>query len=126
LPDINDFKLIAQKSERYYSLLANTLGINKVLKTKERERLGFYLFILENITGIQDISDLTQLVTDTDFNITVFGGRKTEGYGVDAIYIDDEDCSISVFNFKYRENFKPGQQQTATNLLFQQTSLTHY
>ncbi len=75
--------------------------------------MGFYLFILENISGIQDISDLAQLVTDTEFNQTVFGGRKTKDYGVDAIYIDDEERSISVFNFKYRETFKPGQHQSS-------------
>lgn len=113
MPNINDFKLVAKKSERYADILLSGDQSNREIKgTKKKERMGFYLFILENVCGIQDISDLKNLVTDTEFNQLVLGLTKQDDCGIDAVHIDEEEFSISLFNFKYREKFNPNKAQS--------------
>lgn len=112
MPNINDFKLIAKKSERYAELLLNSYQTHqKIEDQKQKERIGFYLLILKSICGIQDILDLKDLITDTEFNHYILGEQKIDDYGVDAVYINEEDRSINLFNFKYREKFKPDKSQ---------------
>tara|TARA_Y100000815_G_scaffold92715_1_gene81783 strand:+ start:17451 stop:18371 length:921 start_codon:yes stop_codon:yes gene_type:complete len=109
---LNDFKLIAIKSEKYFELLQNHLGSSiKLSKSTDKERFGFYLYMLENICGIKDISDLVEKITDTDFNKQVFG-ESFDDYGIDAIYIDEDETAINLFNFKYRETFNPDKKQS--------------
>jgi len=113
MPNLNDFKLVAKKSEKYADILLNdTTSSQEVKELKKRERLGFYLFVLENICGIQDISDLRDLVTDTEFNQLVLGEDKKDDCGIDAIHIDEDEFSINLFNFKYREKFNPSAAQS--------------
>ncbi|MEL7224156.1 MAG: hypothetical protein AAGL17_04655 [Cyanobacteria bacterium J06576_12] len=77
MPNINDFKLVAKKCEKYADILLSSVKPPKEIKEpKKRERLGFYLLILENICGIQDVSDLKDLITDTEFNQLVLGDQK--------------------------------------------------
>lgn len=112
MPNINDFKLIAKKSERYANLLLREHQSDQLAKDqKKRERIGFYLFVLENVCGVQDILDLRELITDTEFNQLVLGEEKIDDCGIDAVYIDEDECSISLFNFKYREKFNPDKSQ---------------
>ena len=112
MPNINDFKLVAKKSERYADiLLRKDQNEQKIEGQKKKERMGFYLFILENICGVHDFSDLQDIITDTEFNHLVLGCKKIDDCGIDAIYIDEEDYSINLFNFKYREKFVPNTNQ---------------
>lgn len=113
MPNINDFKLVAKKSERYADILLNgTQSGCEIKEVKKKERMGFYLFILENVCGIQDIFDLRDLVTDTEFNQLVLGKEKKDDCGIDAVHIDEDEYSISLFNFKYREKFNPNKAQS--------------
>lgn len=116
MSSINQFKLLKQKNEAYCSLLEKELGIaideNKVSKA----RLGFYLFILECITNIKDLSNIVELITDTDFNKIVHGNNY-EDYGVDAVYIDDEEKEILLFNFKYREKFNEDSMHSLNDVM---------
>lgn len=113
MPNINDFKLVARKSERYADILLHgTQNNGKLTDPQKRARLGFYLFILENVCGIQDLLDLKDLVTDSEFNHLVDEDDKKDDQGIDAIHIDNEECSISLFNFKYREKFNPSKAQS--------------
>lgn len=113
MANINDFKLIAKKSERYADLLLKRMPDSKVIKDeKQKERIGFYLFILENVCGVQDILDLKDFITDTEFNQQVLNEKKIDDQGVDAIYISEEESLIRLFNFKYREKFNPDKSQS--------------
>ncbi|WP_280948920.1 hypothetical protein [Lactiplantibacillus plantarum] len=53
MANINDFKLVQSISEKYFNYLNTKNPVNDDL---EKERLGFYLFVLECVTGNKDIS----------------------------------------------------------------------
>ena len=111
MANINDFKLVSLKSAKYYDFLSSVKSFNdETLSPKQKERLGFYLYMLENISGVKDIGDLVKMVTDTEFN-KVVNGANFDDCGVDALYIDDVTNVISIFNFKYRERFNAGKRQ---------------
>ncbi len=114
---INDFKIIKNKSKQYADLLLKEY--NRAIKFEndaEKERLGFYLLILENITGLKDVPDLVDLICDTKFNKKLFGTHEDD-CGIDAVYIDEEEYSINIFNFKYRESYKSNNQQSFNEAL---------
>ena len=75
-------------------------------KQTNMPRFGFYLYMLECITDIRDIGSILDMITDTDFNKEVYG-EKYDDCGIDAVYIDEDEKVINLFNFKYRENYKP-------------------
>lgn len=112
MANINDYKLLAKKSEKYFTLLASELEESfPNIETKDRERIGFYLFMIENLCNIKDTLDLANVVTDTEFNSKIFND-KFDDYGIDAVYIDEENLSINLFNFKYRNKFNPIKKQS--------------
>lgn len=127
MANINDFKLLNLKCGRYFDLLEKELNrtINIPVDKKHRERFGFYLFMLESICKIKDISDIISIITDQEFNSMVLN-QKDEDFGVDAIHIIDEgeEKSINLFNFKYREKFNEDRQQSI-NETFLTTKFTN-
>jgi len=117
MANLNDFKLINQKSNKYFNLLKNEISFNfERFSDKDKERYGFYLFVLESITGIKDILDLVDLITDTEFNSNI-NGVKVNDLGVDAVFIDKEKSTINLFNFKFRELFKWNKGQDTTEAI---------
>ena len=92
-----------------------------------KERLGFYHLIVQNVTGhppyrrspdewlanIEEGDELLEgpltLIMDSDYNKQVYDIKDIDDLGVDVIHIDDtgDTIDIQLFNFKYRENFKP-------------------
>jgi len=111
MANINDFKLINQKSKIYFNSLVDIQPpVKEIKENKDIERFGFYFFVLEQITGIKDFSDLLNLITDSDFN-TRFFNDNFDDLGIDAIYIDEENNEINLFNFKFREKFKTGRSK---------------
>lgn len=93
-------------------MLETELGHNITVPTeKHKERFGFYLFILESICNIKDISDIVKLICDQEFN-TIINNQKDEDFGLDAIFIDEEENYINMFNFKFRESFNINKQQS--------------
>lgn len=105
MANINDFKLLNIKCRAYFELLERSL--DKTIKLRvptNKERFGFYIFMLETICNVKDIADITDLITDTEFNSDVFG-IKDDDHGVDAVFIDEENNYINIFNFKFREKF---------------------
>jgi len=114
MANLNDFKLVNQKSNKYFNLLKNEIDFNSEnFSDIDKRRYGFYLFVLESITGIKDISDLVYLITDTEFNSNI-NGIKVNDFGVDAVFIDKEKLTINLFNFKFRESFKWNKGQDTT------------
>ncbi len=113
---LNDFKLINQKSRKYFDLLENEYRPLKPVKyEKDKERFGFYFFVLEYLTGLKDFSDLVEIITDSDFN-TKFFGESFDDLGIDAVNIDEENNTIQLFNFKFKEKFG-GQQSKVDNAI---------
>ena len=98
MASLNDYKLVDIKSKKYFDLLASSRGIKNVLD-KQKCRMGFYLFILENYTGVTDVDELVEFITDTDFNRFLFD-EKVDDCGIDAVYIEEETKVIKLFNFK--------------------------
>ncbi len=122
MTNINDFKLLNLKCQSYFNILNNELDRKiSVLSGKEQERIGFYLYVLESICNIKDPIDIAELITDTSFNKKVFD-VDIDDQGVDAIYIDDEQKVINIFNFKFRDNYnaerKQGTNETLNSLKF--------
>jgi len=105
MANINDFKIINQKAKKYFDLLEKEIKpARAVKKEKDKERFGFYFFVLENLTSIKDFSDLLDIMTDSDFN-TIFFNESFDDLGVDAVNIDYNNNIIQLFNFKFREKF---------------------
>jgi hypothetical protein len=86
------------------------------LNDKQKERYGFYYLILQQYTGVSDYTLLTEYITDQEFNSTFFS-QKTPDEGIDAVYIDEENHKVLIFNFKYRESFNVDKQQSKNEAL---------
>ena len=124
MASINDSKLLNIKCKKYFDLLEKELNKTvNVPSEKHKERFGFYLFMLESICNVKDISDIANLVTDTEFNSLLFD-VKDDDFGVDAIYIDEDNNYINLFNFKFRDKFNIDKQQSL-NETFLTTKFTN-
>ena len=114
---INDFKILQNRCIKYYELLAKEIPLDKPQESDSaKARFGFYLFMLENICNVKDVSEQIELITDLDFNRGLYG-TGDDDRGVDAVYIDDDNKSINLFNFKYREKFHPTKSQAVNETI---------
>lgn len=112
MTNINDFKILNEKCLHYFELFEKDLDKDlSSISDIQKARFGFYFLMLSNLCDLKDISDITPLITDMDFNSTVFNVRN-EDCGVDAIFFDEENNVINIFNFKYREKFDKDRQQS--------------
>jgi len=124
MANVNDFKLLNMKCRTYFDILEK--GVNTAIKLPtegHKERFGFYIFMLESLCNIKDVSDIVDLITDAEFNDAVFG-KKDDDYGIDAVYIDDENNQINIFNFKFRTSYNADKQQSV-NEAFLSTKFTN-
>lgn len=71
------FEQLKNYAPNYHNITDN---INK-------SRFGFYLLMLENITGVQDTYNILDMILDYDFNNTLFNIRAKDS-GIDAYYIE--------------------------------------
>lgn len=115
MANLNDYKLVALKSKKMY----NFLDAKKSCDNQQQSRLGFYHLVMENITGIRDIDRIQDLIIDTDYNKYIFG-KTVNDLGMDAVHIiggdDSEQVKIQLFNFKYRNSFKPDKTKDEDSL----------
>lgn len=112
MASLNEFKILNTKCRKYFDLLEK--DIQKTFpdfEEKKKERYGFYLFMLETLCNIRDTHDIINLITDFDFNINILG-KGDEDCGVDAVFINDEENNINLFNFKFREKFNADKEQS--------------
>ncbi len=108
---INDFKILQNRCIKYYEMLNKEVPLHYPQENPpHKARIGFYLFMLENICNVKDIHDQLDLITDLEFNKCLYG-KGEDDWGVDAVHIDYEDRVIRLFNFKYREKFSPTKAQ---------------
>lgn len=112
---INDFKLLQSSSLKYFELASETQGFDeekiKKLSVIEKARFGFYYFILNKLTSLDEFDDITSCICDQDFNLKIRGTSFSDE-GIDAVYIDEEHNEINLFNFKFREKYNPDKQQS--------------
>lgn len=121
---LNDFKLLNIKCKKYFDLYSKGAVFAKQPENdKLKERFGFYLFMLESLCDEKDLDRISDIITDTEYN-TYLTGNRFNDQGIDAIYINDESKEILLFNFKFRESFKPGQMQSS-NEAFVSTKLVN-
>lgn len=101
--NINDFKLVNLYSKKYFEYIKLS-NKNKEISDINKKRLGFYLLILEAVTGNSDTDELQKAIIDKDY-CNIVNEIENDDYGVDAVYIDEDNKKILLFNFKYRETF---------------------
>lgn len=109
---INDFKLIDKYSSEYFK----HINTDKIISDKDHKRLGFFLLILECITGNPNLDELQSSIIDTEFCSLVYSEQNND-YGIDAVYIDEEQMTIKLFNFKFHEKFSETKGQKENNIL---------
>lgn len=107
----NDFIILNKKLEKYARVLENNLAISLDIPIKEKCRLGFYIYVLENVCEESDILRISDWIIDTNFNKICYS-LNIEDFGIDAIFIDKESFNLKLFNFKYRESFNPDRTQS--------------
>ena len=109
----NDFKRLNQKCQRYYELakIEGAIPSDITIDDENQKRFGFYYLVLQNFLGIDNFSSITDCITDQDFNAKIFRIAHQDE-GVDAVYIDEENKSISPFNFKYRPKWNVDKEQS--------------
>lgn len=112
MANINDFKNVKKRAKNY----AKYLDINDETYEKFSEKFGFYLLILECITTVKDIDELTDMIIDTEFRSEVFR-KKNNDLGIDAVNINEEDRIIQLFNFKFRSSFKKNKGQNLSDMV---------
>lgn len=112
MANINDFKLVNKYSKDYFK----NIKTNNKIDESQNKRLGFYLLILECVTGNPNMDELQDTIIDTEFCNLVYNEQNND-YGIDAVYIDEEQKIIKLFNFKFRENFKKNRGQKEGNIL---------
>lgn len=112
---LNDFKLLNIKCKKYFDLYEKGANFtNYPENDKLKERFGFYLFMLESLCDEKDLDRISDIITDTEYNAYLTNERYND-QGIDALYINDDTKEIMLFNFKFRETFKPGQMQSSND-----------
>lgn len=114
----NDFKRLNLKCQRYFELakIEGAIPGNVNLDAENQKRFGFYYLVLQNVLEIDNFSSITDSITDQDFNAKLFGNSHQDE-GVDAVYIDEDNKSISLFNFKYRAKWNVDKEQSINETL---------
>ncbi|EPP5339176.1 AIPR family protein [Vibrio alginolyticus] len=115
MASINDYKLLAIKCEKYYEELSKQTYIS-ASNDVEKSRLGFYFFILDSLCSVSEPDLVLDMITDTDFNEKL-GSRKVDDCGIDAVFIDETENIINLFNFKYRNKYKADSKQKLNDVV---------
>ena len=85
MANLNDFKIIKNKSKILFELTHKDIEVDDIKK----ERCGFYYLVLESITGQKDTDNYKELIIDTEYN-KIVNNISVDDLGIDAVYIDEE------------------------------------
>lgn len=111
---ITDFIILNKKLEKYFKMLCDITGYDgdKIIPDINKKRLGFYLYILENVCDTEGNNDeIIDSIIDTEFN-KIFFDENINDNGMDAVYIDENKKCVKLFNFKYRQSFNSDKSQS--------------
>lgn len=111
---LNDYKLLENKCIKYFDMTNIATIHNEYtsnLTPKEKARYGFYYFIIQCLTDISELDDITDCICDQEF-CGRFYKEPQQDAGIDAVCFDEENRSIHIFNFKYRKKFNSDKEQS--------------
>lgn len=114
---INHFKTLNKICLNYFKNVKLSLGLDEEkISDIEKKRIGFYYFILECTTGEREAKEIDKMITDTDYNKKIYN-TKNDDYGIDSIFVNEENNEINLYNFKFREKFDEHKQQSENELM---------
>ena len=116
MPNINDFKILKKICLNRFNVIDNINS--EITDDYEKEKIGFYHFILENITGTLQNDINSYSIIDTQYNHLVNDINEND-LGMDAIYINEknnDECEIMLFNFKYRKTYNSDKNMEETTI----------
>lgn len=103
----DDFEYVNKYSIEILKQLYRDSELKKLKLSKiDERRIGFYYLVLRLTTGTTNLRELDSMIIDTDYCKKVRNIEENEDFGIDAVYIDEEEKCIQLYNFKFRENFK--------------------
>ena len=115
----NDFKLIKRKNRKMFDHIEAKVNSKlDQLNEEDKERLGFYHLVLENITGVIDSLEDNYTIIDTQYNKLV-NNVALDDLGIDAVNYsqnDDGEIDIQLFNFKYRKTFNSDKTKSENDI----------
>lgn len=80
----NDFKLLRQRCIRHFELAKDCLNAEKkTLTDDQKARYGFYFFVIQNLTNIEEYDEIAGAITDMEFNSSFFG----DGYKMKVLML---------------------------------------
>lgn len=107
---LNEFKLVNIKSKKYFSYLSPKKNVSEM----QQKRLGFYYLVIEGVTQTKDINEISDCIIDNEFCKLVLDETNDDS-GVDAVVIDEDDMTINLFSFKFREKFNQTAGQSSND-----------
>ncbi len=110
-----DYDLVEKRSINKFK----KMNLSKIDDKKEQARIGFYFLALDLILGITEIEEAKSLIIDGAFQKKV-NNFDNNDLGIDAVFIDEENKVVNLFNFKYKEQYSKGTQKSAS--ILQETS----
>lgn len=108
-----DYDLVKELSIQYAKSLE--LDVIETFDDNQKARIGFYYLGLEITLGIQDVSELSEMIVDTDFQKKLYGVNNVD-LGIDAVHVDEYSNKVSLFSFKYRNEFSQGSTKSPEEL----------
>lgn len=112
-PKEKDYDLVKELSIKYAESLK--LDVVKKIDDNQKARIGFYYLGLEMILGISDFPELSEMIVDTDFQKKL-NDVKNNDLGIDAVYVNESAKKVSLFSFKYRNEFSQGSTKSPEEL----------
>lgn len=112
-PKEKDYDLVKELSIKYAESLK--LDVVKNFDDNQKARIGFYYLGLEMILGISDFSELSEMIVDTDFQKKLNDVNNND-LGIDAVYVNESAKKVSLFSFKYRNEFSQGSTKSPEEL----------
>lgn len=112
-PKEKDYDLVKELSIKYAESLK--LDVVKKFDDNQKARIGFYYLGLEMILGISDFPELSEMIVDTDFQKKL-NDVKNNDLGIDAVYVNESAKKVSLFSFKYRNEFSQGSTKSPEEL----------
>lgn len=125
-----DFDNVRQLALQYVPKFETKKFIN--LNETDRARIGFYFLVFDLLFGYKSTGEVMSFITDSYFlDIVNDNGKKDTkkksnvDLGIDAVYVDDENEKVYLFNFKYREQFGKHHEQKHKEVRESETFLNY-
>lgn len=98
----HDYEIVFNESLKYAKeYLGKELHKNDV----ENARTGFYYLVFDLLFGVKDRGDIDNYIIDNHF-LDIVKSKKNNDLGIDAVFIEEEEKKINLFNFKFRKEFQ--------------------